>query len=287
MDLANSVIAILGLGLMGGSLAKALRGRCRSLLAYDPDPGTVSLALQERIVDQAVLDAREILPKADLVLLAAPVRAIIALIHNLPDWHPGGPVVIDMGSTKTQVCQALAELPARFDPLGGHPMCGKTAHGLVNAEAELFQSATFAFTTLPRTGERARRVAVQLADAIGAHPLWLEAEVHDRWVASTSHLPYLLACALSLVTPAEYSPLVGPGFYSSSRLAGSSVPMMNDILHTNRENVLNVLRALRAELSLMESCLEQQNELELVQIMERAANHHQALVGTRYDQEEI
>jgi len=277
-ELASATVAILGLGLMGGSLAMALDGRVRRLLAYDPDLATLELARRERIVEQAAAAPWEILPEADLVILAAPVRAIITLVHQLPEWHPGEAVVIDLGSTKTQVCQALAGLPGRFDPLGGHPMCGKSAHGLANAEASLFRGASFVFTPLPRSGERARTLAAQLAEAIGAHPLWLDAEAHDRWVAATSHAPYLLACALTLATPSEAAPLVGPGFRSASRLASSSTTMMGDILRTNRENVLLACRRIRAELSRIESLLSEGEYPALLQILEEAAAYRPVLL---------
>ncbi|HLA98028.1 MAG TPA: prephenate dehydrogenase [Anaerolineales bacterium] len=276
-DLSSVTIAILGLGLMGGSLARALKGRCRRLLAYDPDPATLELARGEHIVDRVASEPGEILPDADLIILAAPVRAIITLIQQLPAWHPGEPVVIDLGSTKVQVCQALAGLPGRFDPLGGHPMCGKSAHGLANAEADLFRYAPFAFTPLPRSGERARTLAVQLAEAIGARPLWLDAETHDRWVAATSHAPYLLACALTLATPREAAPLVGPGFRSASRLAGSSAIMMGDILRTNRENVLLACSRIKAELKDIERLLFEEDYPALMKLLEEVAAYRQAM----------
>jgi prephenate dehydrogenase len=146
-----------------------------------------------------------------------------------------------MGSTKSQITQAMQALPARFDPIGGHPMCGKEKSGLENAEAGLFQGATFVFTRLKRTGRRARSFCRQLARAIGAKTLWLDADTHDRWAAATSHLPYLLANSLAASTLPEAAPLVGPGFRSTTRLAVSSTRMMRDILETNREYVLEAL----------------------------------------------
>jgi prephenate dehydrogenase len=211
-----SHVAIVGLGLMGGSLALALRDRCQVLLAIDPDPETLDLARRRHIVDQLSPDPASLLPQADVIILAAPVNAILETIENLPSLHPGSPVVIDLGSSKTQICQALDDLPARFDPIGGHPMCGKETSSLVNAEASLFQGAVFAFTPLKRTSPRARTIAEQLAHTIGSRPLWIDPAIHDQWAAATSHLPYLLASALALATPFEAAPLVGPGFHSSS-----------------------------------------------------------------------
>lgn len=259
-SLSNTRIAIVGLGLIGGSLALALRGHCRSLWAVDPDPETQRLALENQIVDRIFDDPVVVLPKADLVILATPVRIILRLISQLPDLHPGKPVVLDLGSTKARICQAYQSLPERFDPIGGHPMCGKESSGLKQAEAGLFLGSAFALTPLERTSLRARSLGAQVVEAVGARAVWLDPATHDRWTAATSHMPYLLSIALSLATQPEAAPLIGPGFQSVSRLAGSSTVMMGDILDTNRENVLSALSLFRAHLEQLELSLRQGNE---------------------------
>ncbi len=215
-DFSTLRVAILGLGLMGGSLAVGLRGRVREVRAADPDAKARALALQMGIVDVLASDAAEILSGVDLIVLAAPVRANLALVQALPRLVPAAPaalpaqdligykpIVLDLGSTKTAICQAYAGLPGHFDPVGGHPMGGKERGGLENADAAVFHGVTFALTAMPRTSPRARTVAEGLARLLGSQPVWMEAEAHDRWAAATSHLPYLLANALALATPAE------------------------------------------------------------------------------------
>jgi len=134
-------------------------------------------------------------------------------------------------------------------------MCGKETSGLQNAAANLYQGAPFAFTPLARTTERAQGIAAQLARAVGAHSLWLEPETHDRWTAATSHLPYLVSVALTLATPQDCAPMIGPGFRSATRLAGSSTSMMLDILTTNQANVLEALARLRQQLDSLEAAV--------------------------------
>lgn len=249
------VVAILGLGLMGGSLALALRGKCKTLLGIDPDPQVVALALERRVVDHASVSPLDLLPQADLVILAAPVRAILSLLQTLSHLHPGPAIVLDLGSTKVEIVRLMHSLPGRFDPLGGHPMSGKEKGSLANADAGLFQEAPFALTPLERTTPSARWIAEQLVAAVGARPLWIDAETHDRWVAATSHLPYLLANTLAAVTPLEARPLVGPGLRSTTRLAPASLTMMVDILVTNRQNVLDRLQHYRQALESVENSL--------------------------------
>jgi prephenate dehydrogenase len=277
--LSSSRIAIVGLGLMGGSLALALRGRCQALLAYDLDTEILSLARQLDLVDQISSDPVEILPAADVVILATPLSAILKIISKLPSLHPGSATVLDLGSTKVQVVQALESLPSRFDPLGGHPMCGKETTGLENAEAAIYQGATFAFTALQRTSSKALVFAEQLAQAIGSRALWIDPDTHDQWSAATSHLPYLIATALSSATPSQSSSLVGPGFRSTTRLAATPGSIMLDVLSTNRDNILESLNRFRKELDSLEEKLSGGESETLNIALNESAEHQRALVA--------
>ncbi len=283
--LRASRVVLWGLGLMGGSLAMALKGKCRALVGIDADPATVALAREWNIVDAAwpvdEVQARpqEMLAGADMIVLATPVRTILKILEQLPALCAGPAVVMDLGSTKQQIVAAMDRLPARFDPVGGHPMCGKEKFSLQHAEAQIYQNAPFALVALPRTTARARQAAVQVAQAAGARPLWKSAEDHDRQVAATSHAPFLLASALALGTPLEAADLVGPGFRSASRLAGSSPGMMVDILATNTENVLAALRRIRSVLESYEAQLAAGDLETLAAGFEEGSRRYQELTG--------
>jgi prephenate dehydrogenase len=277
--LKESVVAILGLGLMGGSLALALRGKCAMLIGADPDPRAVELAQARQVVDRASTSPQELLAQADLVVLAAPVGAILALLSALPDLHPGSAAVLDLGSTKGEILRRMEALPARFDPLGGHPMCGKEKSSLLHAEAELYRGAPFALTPLERTSPRVRSLAEQLVQAVGARPLWIDAATHDRWVAATSHAPYLVANALAAATPLEAKPLVGPGLRSATRLAPASLTMMMDILATNQDNVLAALQRFRLALDALEHALSVSDLDDLRAQLALGAQHYTALMA--------
>lgn len=278
-QLSGSRVAIVGLGLMGGSLAMALRGHCRELIGIDPDPETLALAGQKGVVDRLGDRPEGLLEAADVIVLAAPVRAILKILYQLPAWHPGEPVVLDLGSTKVEIVRAMGALPARFDPLGGHPMCGKERTSIKAADARLFREQLFAFIPLARTTGRARRLAGQLAAAVGARSIWIEAGAHDRWVAATSHLPYLLASALSASTPLECAPLVGPGFRSTSRVASTSPEVMLDALITNRSNLLEALGRYQTRLDNLEAWLETGDWPDLLQALNEGAASRAALLS--------
>ncbi len=252
-DFGTLRIGFFGLGLMGGSLALALRPHCAEIHACDIDPATRRMAAEKGVVDSACAHLASLLPRIDLLILAAPVCVNLRVLADLPRLWDAPLMVLDIGSTKRVVVESMQTLPPRFDPLGGHPMCGKETSGLAHAEAEMFRGAPFAFTPLERTSPRLRSLAQTLVERIGAHPLWLDAATHDRWVAATSHLPYLVSTALKAATPAEAAPLIGPGFRSTTRLAASNPKMMRDILLTNREPILQALARFRAQLDAIEN----------------------------------
>jgi prephenate dehydrogenase len=281
--IANSRIAIIGLGLMGDSLALALRDRCQSLLACDVDPRTLELARQQNIFAKLSADPGDIIPEADVVILATPLNAILTLIKQLPDLHPGSPIILDLGSTKVDVVQAFENLPSRFDPLGGHPMCGKERSGFENAEAGLFQETTFAFTPLERTSNKAQIFAEQLANVVGAHPLWVDPETHDQWSSATSHLPYLVVSALVRSTPVQSKPLVGSGFRSTTRIAATPTNIMLDVLETNREDILKQLESFMEQLGHYKQLLISGEYEVLKAALDESANKQRNLAASRED----
>ncbi|GAB4400033.1 MAG: hypothetical protein OHK003_25220 [Anaerolineales bacterium] len=276
-NLAESKIAIIGLGLMGGSLALGLRGKCAALYGIDPHLPTLELALSQHIVDYAESDPAILLPKADLVILSAPVPAILTLLEKLPTFTPNPCIVMDLGSAKKQIVDAMAKLPERFDPIGGHPICGKEKLSLANAERTLYYAAPFLLTPLERTSARALSAANQIIEALGAKGKVLDAIDHDRILASTSHLPFLLSSALALTTPQNVAPFVGPGFKSTSRLAGTSSSMMLGVLQSNRENVLNALHEMQSQLAKIEAALSSEDFAKLEILLNEAQGRHQTL----------
>ena len=277
--LAESKIAIVGLGLMGGSLALGLRGKCAALYGIDPHLPTLELALSQHIVDYADSDPAKLLPEADLVILSAPVPAILTLLEQLPSLMSKPCIVMDLGSTKKLIVRSMARLPGRFDPVGGHPICGKEKLSLANAERTLYYAAPFLLTPLERTSPRALSAAGQIIEVLGAKAKIVDATEHDRILASTSHLPYLLSSALALAMPSDVSSFIGPGFKSVSRLAGTSASMMLGVLQSNRENVLNSLSGLQYQLAEIKTALSNEDYSSLETILNQSRSSYQSLIG--------
>ena len=278
-DFAHCKVAIWGLGLIGGSLAYALAGKCALLIGIDPDPHTVELASVSGIFNCVSQSAESVIADADLIILAAPVCGILEQIKSLPDLHPGTGVVLDLGSTKRKIMEAMAGLPSRFVPVGGHPMCGNEKSSFQYADASLFTGANFALVKLPQTTVQAQAFAETIVRQTGANPLWLDAETHDRWTAMTSHMPYLIANALAVSIPLDASPMAGSGLRSTSRLAGASPGMMMDILMTNQDFLLEAIQHFQANLENLIENIHQEDHVTLETNLQKSRNARNALLG--------
>jgi prephenate dehydrogenase len=278
LELDEAHVAIVGLGLMGGSLGLVLRERhaCREVVGIARRQETVELALKMGAVDRATTDLAAGVAGADIVVLATPVRTILRQIPTLGSLLAPPCVVIDMGSTKSAICRALDALPPGLQPIGGHPMCGKETAGIEVAEATLYVGKTFVLAPLARTSAAASALAAALATAAGARVIYLEPERHDRLVAAISHLPYLLSAALVGTVEgvgqrddAVWS-VAASGFRDTSRLAASDVTMMLDILITNREAVLAMAEAYQGQLHALAEHLRANDEVGLRALLDAA-----------------
>jgi prephenate dehydrogenase len=217
--------------------------------------------------------------RANLFILATPIPAILDLLQQLPSLISYACIVMDIGSTKSEIRKAMSALPENFDPIGGHPICGKEKLGLENADPNLFRGSPFVVTTLDRTTRRAKAAAQQIIATIEASYIEMDAEDHDRILATTSHSPFLISSALAHSTPLEFSSLIGSGFRSTSRLAGTPAHMMTGVLKSNRENILNSIRQFRTSLHAMELALQNEEYHELEVILNQARVSYLSLVG--------
>ncbi len=278
-------MTIVGLGLMGGSLALALKERnvCRNVVGLVRRTEAVHEAVQAGAVDEATTDPATALSEADVVVYSTPVRVIIRQLTEYAPFYKAGAIITDMGSTKQEIVQAMAALPEHVYPIGSHPMCGKELTGLSAAEALLYEGAPWILSPLDRTPPSVLKLVQELAEAIGAKPQVISAARHDKLVAAISHLPYALSVALVLSAqqvaaedPALWE-VAASGFRDTSRVAGSDVTMMLDILLTNREAVGHMLRLAHSQLDSLAKAIDTGDEASLRQLLERAAQQRRSL----------
>lgn len=259
-------LAVLGLGLIGGSLARALRraGVCQEVIGCARHFADLEKALALGVIDHYTTSPAAAVRGADMVVVAAPVAATEAVLREVAELLEPRAVVTDVGSVKRAVIDAArAALGARFPRfVPGHPIAGGERSGVTASSAELFDGRRVVLTPEPETDRDALARVRRMWHATGAEVEDLSAAEHDRLLAATSHLPHLLAYALvaSLARrdPAEdVFRLAGSGFRDFSRIAGSNPVLWEEIMLANRDALLEALGGFGAELSSLERALEQ------------------------------
>ncbi|KGD97141.1 prephenate dehydrogenase [Achromobacter sp. RTa] len=273
------VLAIVGVGLIGGSFAAALRkaGQAGRVLGAGRNPQSLARALELGLIDEAV-PLEEAAARADLILLATPVGGLAdALSRMLPHLRTGA-VLTDAGSTKAEVVEAaraaLGERIGQFVP--GHPIAGAERTGPEAADADLYRKRTVILTPLPENGSAALDTARRAWLACGAEVIDMDADVHDRVLASVSHLPHLLAAVyMEQVASAADSgtrlDLAGSGFRDFTRIAAGSPEMWRDIFLSNRDAMLAELADVRAVLDRAERAIADGDGAALLTLLDTAA----------------
>ena len=280
-------ISIVGLGLMGASLAMALRKRgCAGrLVAYARKAETRTEAVARGIVDAAFDDPDPAVKEASLVVLCAPIRACADLAADIAPLLKPGTLVTDVGSTKGWICRQMAGILPKGVFVGSHPIAGSEKQGLQAASADLYENAlTVVATHLDVPEEAAERVAA-LWKSAGARVCRMEPEDHDRLLARTSHLPHVAAAALAKAIGRDSAEQVGAfcgtGFYDSTRVASGSTEMWHDILMTNAPAVAEELRAFKAEVERVYDDLQAGRLDDVAKFLERAREARAELLRGR------
>jgi len=273
-------VVLAGVGLIGGSIGAGVQQRflARHVIGLDPDPTALDAARGLGVIDEARLEPGPWLAAADLVVLATPVRSLERLARELaPHLRPDA-IVTDVGSVKAPLVAALRDLQLRF--VGGHPMAGSERGGVLNADAALLENAVWVLTPEPHTDREALTQVEGLVRALGARPIEVAAELHDRLVATVSHLPYLAAVALTkAVGEAEERDLLAllaaGGFRDLTRVASGSPRMSRDMVVANRDAVRAALLAFSNHLAAVAELLDEPEAL--LDVAEAAKRHRDAL----------
>jgi prephenate dehydrogenase len=264
-----SRVAIVGIGLIGGSIALGLRERWPSvrIVGVDRQP-VLAHALGAGAIERAAATVREI-GDVDLMILAAPVRQNVALLGELADVGAASAVgaafrrpamITDVGGTKRDIVEAAKSLPAGTTFIGGHPIGGAERGGFGFARPDLFRGRPWIFTPAPTVASDHVQRLSRLVEGLGARPHLLAADAHDRLMAVLSHLPQLAATALMAVVGSGATAgglrLAGRGLVDTTRLASSPASVWRDICSNNADEIGPALDALIARLSEMRRDLE-------------------------------
>ena len=277
-------VAIVGLGLIGGSLGLTLREAGYRITGFARRPAVRRRALDLGAVDVAVAELREVVD-AEIIVLAVPVLATQAVLQHLAPHLTSGTVVTDVASTKTQILAWAADLlPASAHFVGGHPMAGKETAGIDHAESTLFRGRTWCIVAPDHTPPEAVAGVTQLATATGALPLTIDALTHDAAVAATSHVPFLAATALAdaSFTRSEWPslrPLASTGLRDTTRLASGDALMHRDICVSNRTAILQQLDHFMERLAAFATLIREQDDEQLLAHFERLRTERDRFVA--------
>ncbi len=260
-------IAIAGLGLIGGSLALALRGRY-DIVGWSPSAATRARAGAAGIKIVAGLTA--LLP-ADAVIVCAPLPQVVPDLEAIAAAGAGAAVLLDVGSLKGPVAAFAERAPRTVRIVGGHPMAGTTGSGFAAADEALFRDRPFLLTPTARSDEAALALCGDIARATGAVVTVVGAEAHDRIVAALSALPLVVATALSRVgvevAGSAVSSFAGPGFRDSTRLAATPAALAAPMLAGNAANVQEVLGRFRAALDALEAAITSEDSVVVERVL--------------------
>ncbi|MFZ5592814.1 MAG: prephenate dehydrogenase [Pseudomonadota bacterium] len=272
-------LAIIGVGLIGGSLARAARraGVCREIVGGGRDEAQLRRAVELGVIDRYDMDIAAAVRDADMVVVAVPLGAMEAVLRRIAGQVSPGTVITDVGSAKGSVVAAaraaFGEVPPGFVP--GHPIAGTEKNGVEASFAELFDGRRVILTPLPNTSAQALATVRTLWRHTGAEVVEMDVAHHDEVLAATSHLPHVLAYVLvdtllGMDASEEIFRFAAGGFRDFTRIASSDPAMWRDICIANRAALLTVLERFRAELSSLTAAVEAADGESIVSVFSRA-----------------
>ena len=258
-------VAILGLGLIGGSLALALKstGVAQHVVAFDLDQTQLDMGLSSGVIDEWCESAADTVLDADLIVLAVPVMAVAAVLAQIKPVLQSKSILTDVGSVKGYVLEAVedvfGQVPENF--VAGHPIAGSERHGVAASDEKLFNNHKVIITPLKSTNPEAVSAIETMWQCTGASVVMMDPAHHDQVLAQTSHLPHLLAYALIDTLSAQGDSLeifeyAAGGLRDFSRIAASDPTMWRDIFRSNSDAVLSILNQYQHELSTLQALIE-------------------------------
>lgn len=275
MEDGFSTVVIAGVGLIGGSLALALKEKkiTKKVIGYGRNLERVKRAQEVGIIDDFINSVDEF-AQADLVVLATPISVFEDLVSQIKEHVKKNAIVIDVGSVKKAVVERIEVLltdKAYF--VGTHPIAGSDKTGFEHARADLFKNSRVIITPTEKTEQSALRKVTQMWQDVGANVEFMSPEQHDRIYALVSHLPHLVSyCLVETVAQIDGSLIsyAGSGFKDTTRIAKSSPELWTDIFVTNKENILSFLESFTRKLKEIEQLISEENIKQLKTFLDSA-----------------
>ena len=275
MRLFNKV-AIIGTGLIGGSMALAIKKKClaHQIIGVSRHKNTLIWGKNSHIIDKGSQDL-SIIQDADLVVLATPVNTILKLAGIILKFIRKDSIVTDVGSTKKEIVSKLSKIFPNY--VGSHPLAGSEKRGLVNASTDIFKNSLCILTPAKNTNPKALKRIKDLWNRLGARVIFLSPDTHDRILSFVSHLPHVIAFSLIDIVPDKYLKFGATGLKDTTRIALSDSRLWVDILLSNRENMLKAIEDFEHNLSRIKSAINKREERTLIKILKRAKGKREIL----------
>ena len=273
-------VAIVGVGLIGGSIGLALRQRGLAERVVGIGRRQTSLRTARRVgaVTNTTIDLAKGVAEADLVVVCSPVARIVEHVRTAAEHCPRETLITDCGSTKQSIVESLDDrLPRGCRFLGSHPLAGSEKAGPSHAQADLFEGRVAILTPTRNTRTTDFDRLEQFWSDLGSVVVQMPADEHDRALAVTSHLPHAVAVALALTLPESYFRLSGSGFQGASRLAAGSPELWKQIFSLNRDHLLSALERFTEQFAALRTAIREDDETALENLLKKAKKIRDAL----------
>jgi prephenate dehydrogenase len=273
-------VAIVGVGLIGGSIGLALRQRALADVVIGVGRRQASLRTARRVgaVTNTTVDLAKGVAEAELVVVCTPVGRIVEDVRRAAESCPEGTLITDAGSAKRVIVEALDDqLPRRCRFLGSHPLAGSERAGATYAKADLFEGRIAVLTPTKNTRAEDFDTLEHFWSALGSVVVQMSPEEHDRAMGVISHLPHLAAAALAAILPENYYRLAAAGVLDATRIAAGEPSLWTPIFAQNRENVLAALGRYEHQLAALRTAIERNDEAMLEQLLAAAKKNRDAL----------
>ncbi|NSW91948.1 MAG: prephenate dehydrogenase [Firmicutes bacterium] len=277
----NKKFSIIGLGLIGGSLARAFcqRLNIQDITAVDKNTDSINQALKDGNISRGFTEVNEYVWNSDVIFICTPVKSTIEYIKKLYKKTKPRCIVTDVGSTKSEIISYINNLSDPPCFIGGHPMAGTEKTGYASSFSHLFENAYYVLTPSKSTSDESLSFMIELIKGIGGIPVVVDALVHDRATAGISHVPHIIASALvNLIKEIDFPDgkmqmLAAGGFKDITRIASSNPEMWQSIILSNKQQVEDILNVFISNLSNILQCIKEEREKEIYSFFESAKNY--------------
>jgi prephenate dehydrogenase len=283
-------ITVIGLGLLGGSIALAVLRTFAGVktVGYSHRSVTRRKARQLAVANEIADDIKKSVSGADLVILATPIGTFEEIFSEISDALPNGCIVTDVGSTKVLPHQwAAKKLPETVHYVGSHPIAGSEQRGVEFARDDLFEQAVCILTTTNKTNHQAVQTLKGFWSRLGCSVKLMRPAEHDRILANVSHLPHITAAALMNASDVKELTFAGKGFMDASRIASSPTNIWTDVLATNANNITRSIDRITAEFGKLKKAIKNGSKKQIENLLEKARDKRSALIKYKIRKKEL